>query len=42
MQWFLVTAYVAIRASYKWVLSATVIAGVVVVVLFAAGVFLGG
>ena len=41
MKWFLDVAYIVIGASYKWLLGAIVIVGVVVGALFAAGV-LGG
>ena len=42
MKWFLDVAYIAIGASYKWLLGAAVIIGVTVGALFAAGVFGGG
>ena len=41
MKWFLDVAYIAIGASYKWLLGLMVIVGVVIGALFAAGV-LGG
>ncbi len=42
MRWFLDVAYIAIAASYKWLLGMMVIIGVVVGSLFAVGVFGGG
>ena len=42
MKWFLDVAYLAIGASYKWLLGMMVIIGVVVGALFAAGVLGGG
>ncbi len=41
MKWFLDVAYIAIGASYKWVLGTAVIVAVVVGGLFVAGVFGG-
>ena len=41
MKWFLDVGYIAIGASYKWVLGMTVIVAVVVGGLFVAGVFGG-
>ena len=42
MRWFLDVTYIAIAASYKWLLGMMVIIGVVVGSLFAVGVFGGG
>ena len=42
MKWFLDVAYIAIGASYKWLLGMAVIVGVTVGALFAAGVLGGG
>ena len=42
MKWFLDVAYLAIGASYKWLLGMAVIIGVTVGALFAAGVLGGG
>ena len=42
MKWFLDVAYIAISASYKWLLGAMVLAGISIGALFAAGVLGGG
>ena len=42
MKWFLDVSYLALSASYKWLIGAMVIAGVVVGALFASGVIGGG
>ena len=42
MKWFLDITYLAIGASYKWLLGMTVIVGVLVGLLFAVGVLGGG
>ena len=42
MKWFLDVSYLALSASYKWLIGAMVIVGVVVGALFASGVIGGG
>lgn len=42
MKWFLDIAYIAIRASYKWLLVVVAVVGILVGALFAAGVLGGG
>ena len=42
MRWFLDVAYIALSASYKWLLGITAVAGILVGALFAAGVLGGG
>ena len=42
MKWFLDVAYIAIGASYKWILVGVAVVGILVGVLFAAGVLGGG
>ena len=42
MKWILDVAYIAITASYKWLLGAMVLAGIAIGALFAAGVLGGG
>ena len=42
MRWFLDIAYLAISASYKWILGTMVLVGVLIGALFAAGVLGGG
>lgn len=42
MKWFLDVSYLALISSYKWLIGAMVIAGVVVGALFASGVIGGG
>ena len=42
MKWFLDVAYIALIASYKWLLGAMVLAGIAIGALFAAGVLGGG
>ena len=42
MRWFLDVAYIALSASYKWLLGTLVLVGVLIGALFAAGVLGGG
>lgn len=42
MKWFLDIAYIGLAASYKWILVAVAVIGILVGVLFAAGVLGGG